>query len=64
MIIEKRNIFFDFNWNQKIYRLFYYSMYYVYPKYELPYQSSCDSWWCIDVNRNWFERIVSNPCKD
>lgn len=45
------------------YRILYRRIYYAYPKYDLPISIAC-AWECIDTNKNWFIKTVSNPCED
>lgn len=49
-----------------LYKFRYLNWYYAYPKYDLPIEYFCD-WWkkCdADMNLNWFENDISNPCRD
>ncbi len=58
----KESFIFWFQLESDIYKLLYWNIY-VYPKYDLPIDEICTSK-CEDINRPYFERIISNPCKD
>lgn len=46
----------------------YWTGYYAYPKYDIPNIPTCywlgEWWWCHDKNRERFEWIIKNPCRD
>jgi hypothetical protein len=63
------------NWDEKyifwfklesiIYMCIYWAKYYSYPIYSREISTSCViNWWCMDFNKNKFNRIISNPCED
>ncbi len=63
------------NWNEQyifwfkleslLYKIKYKKSYFTYPKYDIPYSSSCVMWWgCINISQNIFIRTISNPCQD
>ncbi len=70
------------NWNEPymfwfkieslIYRILYRSIYYAYPKYDIPVRMMYTwanvgwnfSWWPYDFSRDLFEYIVTHPCKE
>ena len=57
---------FWFKLESLLYIYIYKTKYFAYPKYDTPISKFCD-WWdeCIDdINRKWFEEIISNPCKE
>lgn len=54
-----------FKFESIFYKTMYKTQYYVYPKYDIPYKTRCESWiWCYDWNRDNFEYTISNPCQD
>jgi len=57
---------FWFKLESYIYIYIYWKTFYIYPWDDIPFSKFCD-WWdeCIDdINRKWFEEIISNPCKE
>lgn len=63
------------NWNEKyifwfklesyIYIYIYKKNYISFPKYSLPIGKFCGWWPCVDdINKDIFERITSNPCRE
>jgi hypothetical protein len=56
---------FWFKLESYVYAYIYWTQYYAYPKYDIPYWQQCVWWiWCYDRNRESFEYIISNPCEE
>ncbi|MDD5213347.1 MAG: hypothetical protein PHG82_02905 [Candidatus Gracilibacteria bacterium] len=55
---------FGFKLESLIYRYIYGTKYYAYPKYDIPYRGMCISGGCYDGNKDEFEYLISNPCKE
>jgi hypothetical protein len=56
---------FGFKLESFIYIFIYKTRYFAFPKYDTKISTSCVmNWWCIDLNKTSFKRIISNPCED
>ena len=44
------------------FKFFYTNNYFVYPKYDLPYQNFCDGT-CRDLNKEYFLKVINNFCE-
>lgn len=60
---EEKYIF-SFQLESIIYKIIYWDKYYSFPNYSVAKYKICDSLSCFDGNRNEFESLISNPCKD
>ena len=56
---------FWFKLESLLYKFIYWTTYYTYPKYDIPYRQMCVSGrWCYDGAKDAYIYIISHPCKD
>ncbi len=60
---NKEKYMFWFKLESLIYTYTYWTKYFSYPKYDIPYWHLCLMWkWCFDANKEDYIKVISNKC--